>query len=420
MDQSQYVKSFFYAALITIIAINISSAAEFKIAVQQPLTQAQITTHELASGNVILGISEYGGGYINKLAIPGIGNIISKHSARYGRGGQASIRDSLHKGYYNPTQAGFSDMAGTYCQIEQPTKGLLIVSPRPCSLWNGDGKYDFTEWENLAIDPYPNDNGNSDSDLIDESMLAGKQADEITSEFDFTASYKDVRDGKDILIPTFLFTYEFRFIREPGHPIKQFRRGTPAYDAKFEIADRSNLMPRGIHPSSEDSLTGVIFSSMLRGDKDIWNPDVVYLVNNNGELYTTKPTKSFREPFFNKSKVSKYPLIILSKSIDPDKGPSIGYYHPNSHINLFTIVGRSLKDHSISYEDDRRTEGILMGSFARTPDMWLFGIRTYHMGLLNRRETPSGVYEAIRGESYILIGTPNEIFEAVRAINRIE
>jgi hypothetical protein len=50
--------------------------------------------------------------------------------------------------------------------------------------------------------------------------------------------------------------------------------------------------------------------------------------------------------------------------------------------------------------------------------MWLLGARTNFTGLLNRKETPDGVYEAIRGESYILVGTPNEVIEAARAIQR--
>ena len=407
--------TFFIALGLT--AADQSLAAEFRIVTQQSLEQADRTTHEIRSGGVILGISEFGGGYINKLVIPGVGDVIARHAARYGRGGQVSIRDRLHRGRYNPTQGGFTDRAGTNCAIEQLAKGRLFMPPRPAALWNGDGKYDFTQWENLARDPYPHDKGNSDSDNIDESMLFGKQATEITSEFDLTATYQDVRDGETIRIPAFRFSFEFRFVREPGHALRQFQKGTPVYDSSAEIADRSNLAPPRNHPSTEDSLTGIILSSTLRGDKAVWDPDVVLFVNETGKLVAESPNGAFRRPFSKDSNLTKSPLVIFSTSMDPDQGPALGYYHPHNHINQFSVVGRLVQDHSIAYEDTRESTGVLIGSFARTPDMWLFGARTAHAGLLSVKETPRGVYEAIRGESYILVGTPNELIVAARAID---
>lgn len=408
----------------SILAVTLSTAAagqalaaEFKIVTQQSPQQARVTTHEISSGNVILGISEFGGGYINKLYIPSVGNIVSTHAARYGRGGQVAIRDRLHGGRYNPTQGGFTDTAGTNVVIDRPANGRLLMPARPVSLWNGDGQYDFTEWENLARDPYHHDGGNSDSDGIDESQLKGKQATEITSEFDLTVSYDDVRDGKVIRIPAFRIAFEFRFVREPGHALRQFRKGTPAYDASAEVADRSRQSPPGNHPSTEDSLTGLILSSTLRGDIAVLNPTVVFLLNDQGKLVATRPERSFRQPMIENSRVTKSPLAIVSSSADLAQGPAIGYYYPHNHNNQYSIVGRSIKDHSIVYEDARAVTGEMLGSVARTPNMWLIGARTEHTGLLSRKETPSGVYEAIRGESYILIGSPSEIVEAARAIH---
>jgi hypothetical protein len=395
-------------------------AAEFRIVVEQPQEQADVTTHEIRSGDAVLGISEFGGGYINKLVLPGVGDVVAKWAARYGRGGQVSIRDRLHGLRYNPTQGGFTDRAGTYVVIEQPGPGRLTMPPRPVSLWNGDGRYDFTEWENLAGDPYRNDGGNSDMDGIDESRLPGKQADEITSEFDLTAAYEDARDGKRVRIPAFRFSYEFRFVREPGHAISQFRRGTPVYDAAAEVADRSNLAPPGNHPSAEDSLTGLILTSSIRGDKAVWDPDTIYFVGAGGELAGEPAQGAFRRRFAPGGRAAAAPLVIFARGADPGRGPAIGFYHPASHANQYAIVGRSLRDHAIAYEDQRMSDGVLLGNVGRTPDVWLFGIRTEHAGLLSRKETPPGVYEAIRGESYILIGTPREILEAAGAIHPLK
>src|SRR5688500_8304877 len=92
------VATFFIA--LGVAAAHLCLAAEFKIAVQQSLEQADVTTHEISSGGAILGISEFGGGYINKLVIPGVGDVVASHAARYGRGGQVTIRDHLHGGRY--------------------------------------------------------------------------------------------------------------------------------------------------------------------------------------------------------------------------------------------------------------------------------------------------------------------------------
>ena len=388
----------------------------FEVARQQDLRTADITTHEIRSGDVVLGISDKGGGYINKLYIPGVGDIIGKHAARYGRGGQVSIRDRLHGGRYNPTQAGFTDTAGTISVVEQGFAGRMTIPARPLALWNGDGQYDFTEWEDLAADPYRNDGGDSDRDGIDESSLAGKQAEEITSEFDFAASYRDVRDGTRVKIPAFRFEYELRFIRPPAHAIRQFGKGTPAYDSDAEVPDISVRAPAGKHPSTEHSLTGLILSATLRGDKSIWNPTRAFFVGKDGQLELVKLDGSFRRAFWDRGEVRAVPLVIFATSDNPRSGPAIGFFHPDSHENRFSVLGRNTKDDSIQYEDARTQGGAMLGNDARTDGMWLFGVRTEHTGLLSPKETPSETYESLRGESYILVGTPEEILAGANAI----
>lgn len=392
-------------------------SGDFIVAKEQIHGSADITTHEILSGDVILGISNTGGGYINKLFVPGIGDILGRRAARYGRGGQVSLRDELHSRRYNPTQGGFTDRAGTFCVVEKKSNNLLFVPPRPCSLWHGDRKYDFTEWENLAKDPYVDDHGNTDLDGLNELKLIGKQATEITSEFDFTATYENAQDVNGVVIPAFKIYFEFRFVRPPGHCLKQFGKQTPIYNSSAEKSDRSMNFPPGNHPSSEGSLTGTILSATLRGDKAIWDPRFVFLGENRGnELTFNSEGRSIRQEFIENQKVTKLPLIIYSRSEDPDKGPAIGYFLPDNQINKFNIIGRSFDDGSIVYEDNRNLRGILLGDFARTPHLWVFGVRTFQTGILNTNETPKGVYESIRGETYIFIGTPREILNAANSI----
>ena len=72
-------------------------------------SDSRITTHTLSSGNVTIGISSFGGGYLNMIDLPGKGDIMDEATDRYGRGGQSAMRDRLRSGRYNPTQAGFHE-----------------------------------------------------------------------------------------------------------------------------------------------------------------------------------------------------------------------------------------------------------------------------------------------------------------------
>merc|ERR1712096_247453 len=76
-------------------------------------------TNWLSSGDTHFGINSLGGGYVSCVLQGGVGarpdecpssfgddNIVS---VGYGRGWQMAIRDQLHKGRHNPTQAGFRD-----------------------------------------------------------------------------------------------------------------------------------------------------------------------------------------------------------------------------------------------------------------------------------------------------------------------
>ena len=65
----------------------------------------RVTTHHLKSGSsgFQIGITSNGGGVINEVIIPGLGDIMGPASDMYGRAGQVAIRDASHGGRYNPT-----------------------------------------------------------------------------------------------------------------------------------------------------------------------------------------------------------------------------------------------------------------------------------------------------------------------------
>ncbi|MEJ5992458.1 hypothetical protein WG902_20830 [Ramlibacter sp. PS3R-8] len=381
-------------------------AAPFAIVVEGRPQDADITTHQITSAGVVLGVSDKGGGYINKLSIPGVGDIIGPVAARYGRGGQVTIRDELHGRKYNPTQAGFTDRAGTH--VEVIVRGNEMLLPRrPLSLWHGDRGYDFTQWENLAADPYPKDGGNSDEDGIDESALPGKQADELTSEFDFIGRYSNVSDGARIRIAAFRFEYELRYVRKPG-AILQFGRKTRIFDATQAVPDISVEMPAGVHPATETTLSKMLMSSTIRGDRAVWSPSVVFTVDGGGRLVAGRSGRGDVEEM----DAAITSLVIFASGSDPKTGTAVGFFQPPNRVNTFNVVGRSAKDDALKYEDRRVTRRQLLGNLSRTGGMWLMGTRVSSTGLLSPLETASGVYEAVRGESYILVGTPQEILDA--------
>lgn len=383
------------------------SAAPFAIAVSGPQEAADVTTHEITSGAAVLGVSDKGGGYINKLVLPGVGDIIGPVAGRYGRGGQVDIRDELHGRRYNPTQAGFTDRTGTHVEIR--VRGNEIVMPRrPVSLWNGDSQYDFTEWENLAADPYPNDGGRSDEDKIDESALSGKQAEEITSEFDFVGTYSSAFDSVKVRIPAFRFQYEMRYARKPGHAMRQFGPGTRIFNPAMAVPDISVKAPPGVHPATEWTLSQMITTASVRGDKSVWNPTVIFTLDPQGKLIAGRPGRADEEEVH----APTGSLVILATSRDVEVGPAIGYYQPANRVNTFNVVGRSTADNAVKYVDQRGTRTRLLGNLSRIPGMWLMGTRVFSTGLLSPLETPKGIYEAVRGETYILIGSPREIVEA--------
>ncbi len=150
--------------LFFISTIQISNAQEFKIIAH---SDNRITTHKLTSGpsGFEIGITANGGGVINYVNFPGIGDIMKLASDRYGRAGQLAFRDTSHGGSYNPTQAGYNEDIGTKCKvIKEGNK--LIVPQRGMALWFGDKRNDFTQWENIASDSYDNDGGNSDTLMV--------------------------------------------------------------------------------------------------------------------------------------------------------------------------------------------------------------------------------------------------------------
>ena len=406
------------------------------------LSDAMITTHELSSGGFVLGISDKGGGYINKMVLPGIGNVMGGVSARYGRGGQSSIRDSMHGGKYNPTQAGFSDTAGTVCRVcKAPDGSALVVAPRPACLFRGDGGFDFTEWEDLVDDGYAESGGSNDWDTIDESLLPGKQATEITSEFDYYCTYENrlgtlgsaFAGTNAITIPCFRHYFEYRYIREPGHCLLQHNLGPRYNPVAGAVTDLSIVNPFGVQAATSNDMGVVELSMSIRMDRALWAPAYIGYVDGSSisnvsfaERGTGVNLRKFQQDATLAGRATGYslpgyksvavPLFILADSTNIAQGGALGLYYPDTPVNEFSVIGVSRTSGEVLYADDRRLHMELRDSPYRIETMQWCGFRGDLLGLINPLAMPTNQYETLRGEFYMLYGSPQEIFENAQRI----
>lgn len=444
------------ALILLALDIPYTKAAPFQIA--KDFTDPGQTTHAISSGGMTLGVSDLGGGYINQLIIPGKGDTMGFATDKYGRGGQSAIRDRMHGGVYNPTQAGFSDTAGTSCEvIKSADSRKLTITARKCCLWRADGNYDYTRWENFADDGYGTDGGYTDLDLTDEENLSAKQSGEITSDFDYYGEYEDIRgDGSGtIKIACIRHYFEYRFVRDSTaatSPMQQFSK-----DGQYKIDENGNITttpvcqpgigkvtdlsysnPTGSHPantSNRNDLSAAIMVMSLRMDIDLWNPSWFHYSDLAGTLTSVARGTEDRQMTVHAEadrgtgsryarlssavqnlitvtpgpSVTTAPLLILSDSSDPNATPAIGLYFPKSAINTQQIVGVKA-DGSTAYTDDRRVQMDLFDNPLRVAEMHKFGFALDFLGILNpSRVSPTAAYEKLRGECYILYGSPSQI-----------
>jgi len=378
----------------------------------------QITTHQLTSGKLTIGITENGGGVINQILIPGIGDIMDVKSDMYGRCGQSSIRSMAHGGKYNPTQAGFNETLGTLSPIIQ-TKNKLVVVPRGCALWKADGKYDYTEWENIGSDSYnevtkySGVQGHSDQDGLDESDLPGRQEAEVFSEFDYYGTYENCVGKYGIKTATIRHYFEYRFIREPGHCLNQFNKETLMWNDKQVVDDISVKCPKGKFKGTDKDMNHCNTAWSIRNDLAKWNPKYRYVQKVDGTWEVQERNKTFKgcSDSYNQ-------LFIISDSPDIDSGNALCLYRPNTDINRYSIIGVNEADGSIAYKDNRTCQEFINESPHRTTTMSWMGFKHSILGIINRNRLPHGIYEAYRAEYYILFGTPKEIMDAIEAINK--
>lgn len=395
--------------------------------------KADTTTHTLSSGNVTLGIGSFGGGYINQLVLPGVGDIVGTTSSRFGRGGQSALRDRLHRAVYNPTQAGFSDVAGTSVRVRASSQSL-VLPPRRLALYNGDGNYDFVESTDLAPDGYSP--AHTDQDNYNDT---GSQIDEVTSEFDFYGSYQNCRDGGRITIACFKHYYEYRFVRakQEANTLVQFISGVMKADGS-SVLDRT-LLARSVTDRYGPAIAntdaydlGTLISRWtLRFDNAVWNPGFLFYLKRDHTLTRAVARQGARSEADLLNKIGR-PLeagyekaLILSTSSSPTQGLAIALYKPGTTANAEPIVtktfdGRTLQLESRRTSDDMFDNNATLSNVELTRNMSKVGFTDLFSGLLNPSKLNNAAttlqnrkYELLRSEVYLLVGTAAQIRDAI-------
>ena len=408
---SRYLRSRICCVLLTALW-SVALGRPFAI-IQE--SNRRLTTHQLSSGGFTIGVTDYGGGAINQILMPGLPDISDEQSDRYGRMGQMAVRDSAHGGRYNPTQAGFYETLGTACEITE-TPGRLTLEPRGLALWHGDGQYDFTQWENIGPDPYNQDGGNTDEDGLDESDLSvvingvtyTKQEAEVYSEYDFAGYYEDMQGQQGVQISAIRHYAEMRFIREPGHCVYQHRAGTKLWTPSALRGDLSAKYPEGVHAATDKELSNPIRAFRLRHDNAIWDPAYRYVCLSSSVWVSQKRSSSL-------SSDNPYRMaLILAESDDPDSGRAIGLYRPESEVNRYPVLGIQESTGETVYRDAR----VNLLKIADERDvarklMSVYGFTSRIHGLIARDRLPEGVYELWREELIFFYGTPRQIMEAI-------
>lgn len=420
-----------------------------------------IVSHEISSKGVVIGFSELGGGYINYLDLGDGQNVIAPG---YGRGGQSSIRDMLHSGKYNPTQAGYRDGAGVPVELiienSESGPGKRLSIPRyNLPLFNGDGVFNFVEHENLYSkgDHY----AEGDADGIREPGLS--QDYEVRSEFDYQGYTEDASNLVDNQIAAFKHVFFYEYSRNPGMPIEEgeqpetysaiYQAGKSAVKVNGEPLIIEDNRIKDISPSyfsSQQEATDIDFSGIqlsyvlrLTEEADfthfMWldqqgewqsqsNKNVIRLRMSGDKYIYLLPSGEIRRPITDTGGSN---LLMLATGNDPATSKALALYAPEkARNNAQVIEGVHRNTGDTEYTEDRRMRTIGLGGprggkpgstknveGAEIPNFfWTLGIRKWLTGMFAPNHGDKNVLERLKMEVYILIGTPNEIREATKSI----
>jgi hypothetical protein len=393
-----------------------------------------IVTHSLESAvgtkRAVIGVNDRGGGYINSVLLYGYGiDGVNIAIPDFGKGWQGSIRDNLHGGRYNPTQAGFRDLFGAPVSVVKDS--TLLVRQFAMPLY-GDPVYDFLANETGGVvDVYQNDGGNSDADYLGNEATLDQ---ELRSEFDHSVVIRDTsaRFG----LPSFSRS-EYNMYARPPSGIRQFTDpravyssgpnvGQPIFQPANRIRDASLTTAGDQTPTNIDLSYGIHTAMAVRvpsarfrylhfksgGVSRVMTLNTASLFNCANPVavgsYVYTDGRRARGPATNSTCTLDSPLMILSTSSNSATGVGVGLYVPEEPNNVVQVqkIG---PDASVTREN-RRIASVFAIDYtdSGSKQFYALRLRNYISGLF----APGAMTEGLTNASYFLFGTPNEIFAA--------
>ena len=180
----------------------------------------------ITSNGATLGVDCNGGGYVNYLNT-GYGSFGNTVAVAYGRGFQADIRDSLHNGLYNPTEAGINDGDGTPVTLSltnssEGAGGRINIVPYNMGLFLNPGFCFFP----LSY-YYPTDTNalstctsdlNTDGIWTQELAANISPTQQLLSEFQMQGYYQDAGDLGNNAASIFEYNWTMTYAENPGAP----------------------------------------------------------------------------------------------------------------------------------------------------------------------------------------------------------
>ncbi|MFP5266630.1 MAG: Ig-like domain repeat protein [Acidobacteriota bacterium] len=435
----------------------------------------------VTSNGATLGVDCNGGGYVNYLNT-GYGSFGNTIAVAYGRGFQADIRDSLHNGLYNPTEAGIDDGDGTPVTLSltnssEGAGGRINIVPYNMGLFLNPGFCFFP----LSYYYPTNNNGistctsDSNTDGIWTQELAANisPTQQLLSEFQMQGYYQDAGDRGNNAASIFEYNWTMTYAENPGEPGNP---GALIWESPQTSSDYSPIYKFG--PSAtyiDNGASTSVLSTAYEGST--YNVNAYSDVTNTSSLKSVTPTNTdlviaqvdtglrvrldanytdymalnasctgwtAPQSVNLQSSSTAYSMIYPVPSSSPCKSvlalenpsdsnaPIVAMYFPQTDpVNVQQVTETNVNS-GASISLDRRYHSYIGANTyinANNPDRVTNGITYVNQftqlipllrvtGLLAPNHAGENIDESLHMDVYVLIGSPTQVLTALQNMNK--
>jgi hypothetical protein len=426
-----------------------------------------LTTANTGVTRVLTRVHPECGGYIGYLRVRPAGGTLSSNIAAFGAGRgvfNASIRDLVHAGENDATQAGYRRLLGTKTTVTQSATNADICVSKCATPFFEDSDhgagFDFVFKENTYRDGFEEENPPSDADDFNEGAewVNWDASDEIRSEMVFAAKYTNVsnwsENGVIAIRRQLYFAYQnepkaIRQMSVPGGPV--FRPGKFALNPSSRgIAvgadDWSGVnLSDGIRLFDESTAGGLKFRYRFNFDA---NEHLVYseleepVTGEPRMRHYTRILEDYAKPEIRKGRDecedgnglrgktddweqatwdfndNTIALQMVSTSSDINSGVAIGLFVPRNATNANPIQGYDRKSGLLKYARNRRIQSMFLVARdgQKAPYQTNLVYRSIYSALYNPTAGSGDIAEAIYCDWVMLFGTPAEILDAAQKL----